>query len=57
MNTIIMLKRLFAICILCLASNMIVDKINKDLKLSKVMKRVLLIVFYIGVVALVTWLF
>ncbi len=47
MNTIIMLKRLFAICILCLVSNIIVDKINKDLKLSKVMKRVLLIVFYI----------
>lgn len=57
MNIIIMLKRLFSICILCLAANILVSKIDKDLKLSKTMKNILLIIFYIGVVALVTWLF
>ncbi|WP_329981624.1 hypothetical protein [Peptacetobacter hiranonis] len=52
-----MLKRFFAICILCLGANILVDKFDKDLKLSKTMRRVILFALYIGVAVLVTWAF
>lgn len=57
MGTIILLKRFFAICILCLGANILVDKIDKDLKLSKNIRRVILFALYIGVAILVTWAF
>lgn len=57
MATILILKRFFAICILCLGANILVDKIDKDLKLSKNVKRVLLLISYIAVAVLVTWAF
>ena len=57
MGTILMLKRFFAICILCLGANILVDKFDKDLKLSKNVRRVILFALYIGVAVLVTWAF
>ena len=57
MGTILLLKRFFAICILCLGANILVDKFDKDLKLSKTVRRVILFALYIGVAILVTWVF
>ena len=57
MGTILILKRFFAICILCLGANILVDKFDKDLKLSKNVRRVILFVLYILVAIIVTWAF
>ena len=57
MGTILILKRFFAIFILCLGANILVDKFDKDLKLSKNVRRVILFVLYILVAIIVTWAF